>query len=146
MNYNTDVNIGTKNKWTPLHSAAFKGEREIASLFLDDGANVNAANEQGKTPLHLVSRGDYRHGVGIAELFLERGANPNARNKDYVTPLQLASDRWRLDIASLRVLLDYNAKAHPENDQDRSTDMIAQNEDHAAAPRHDTMNVTRLRR
>ena len=36
---------------TPLHSAAFKGYKDIAELLIVNGANVNAKDDSGDTPL-----------------------------------------------------------------------------------------------
>jgi ankyrin repeat protein len=79
-----DVNARTKNKFTPLHSAAFEGRLEIVRLLLDHGANANAENESSETALHVVSRGEYdsqEHGVRISRLLLEHGVDVHAHNK-----------------------------------------------------------------
>jgi ankyrin repeat protein len=47
----------TKNRFTPLLSAAFKGRLEIAQVLLDHGANASAENEMGETALHLCHGG-----------------------------------------------------------------------------------------
>ncbi|RJR08339.1 hypothetical protein C4588_05715, partial [Candidatus Parcubacteria bacterium] len=39
----------------PLHYAAWKGETEIVNFFISQGANVNAKNEGGYTPLDCAS-------------------------------------------------------------------------------------------
>ena len=36
---------------TPLHFASAKGHKEIAELLIAEGAEVNAKDEDGKTPL-----------------------------------------------------------------------------------------------
>jgi len=51
-----DANVRTRTEWTLRNSATFEGAREIASLLLDHGANVHAKNNQGETPLCLVTR------------------------------------------------------------------------------------------
>ena len=37
---------------TPLHEAARSGRKEIAELLIDKGAEVNAKEDGGMTPLH----------------------------------------------------------------------------------------------
>lgn len=51
---------------------------DLARLLLDlGGADVNATNDQGVTPLQLaIERNEYRYLL----MFLERGADPNVRS------------------------------------------------------------------
>ena len=58
LGHSADVIIRTRTEWTLRNSATFEGACEVASLLRDRGANVNAKNNQGDTPLGLVSR-DY---------------------------------------------------------------------------------------
>ena len=44
--------MATENQ-TPLHLAAEEGYPDMAEVLLDHGADVNAANASGDTPLHL---------------------------------------------------------------------------------------------
>ena len=37
--------------YTPLHGATFNGHKEIAELLIANGADVNARDSGGKTPL-----------------------------------------------------------------------------------------------
>ncbi|KAH0569068.1 hypothetical protein KQX54_021776 [Cotesia glomerata] len=65
-----DVKINNKNKFqtdTPLHLAASNGYEEIVKTLLDRGADVNALNSRGKTPLDLAA--DSKH-FSIVELIL----------------------------------------------------------------------------
>jgi ankyrin repeat protein len=39
---------------TPLHFAANKGHVEAIELLIDAGADVNAANKRGRTPMHAL--------------------------------------------------------------------------------------------
>ena len=41
--------------WTPLHWAARWGHTEVAQALLEAGADVNAKNELGQTPLDMAA-------------------------------------------------------------------------------------------
>jgi hypothetical protein len=58
LGHSADAIIRTRTEWILRNSATFEGAREVAGLLLDHGANVNAKNNQGDTPLCLVPR-DY---------------------------------------------------------------------------------------
>jgi ankyrin repeat protein len=45
-----------ENNWTPLHCAAFHGNKEIVVLLLANGADVNAKSNEGFTPLQMAAR------------------------------------------------------------------------------------------
>ena len=47
----TDVDAKTDDGRTPLHFAAFPGQKEIAELLLANGADVNAKDDGGHTPV-----------------------------------------------------------------------------------------------
>jgi len=47
------VNAAAEAKQTPLHLAALRGYTDMAEVLLDHGADVNAVDCDGDTPLHL---------------------------------------------------------------------------------------------
>ena len=47
----TDVNAKNGERCTPLKFAANEGHKEIAELLIAKGANVNAKDDNGETPL-----------------------------------------------------------------------------------------------
>lgn len=51
-----DVNAADLNGWTPLHTAAYHGQDEIAKILISSGADVNARNKMQETPLHLAAK------------------------------------------------------------------------------------------
>src|SRR6266702_3429014 len=112
-----DVNARKKNKTTPLHSAASEGRLKTAEVLLDHGANADAENDEGETPLKLVSQGGYgsQEGIDIARLLLERGVDVNARKKNKTAPLHSAAFNGCFEIA--QVLLDHGANVDAEDDE-----------------------------
>jgi ankyrin repeat protein len=89
--------------WTALHYMAENGVTEAVCWLLEHGADVNARNTSGWTPLHLSidSEGDFAQqqfvekGVPslsgeVTKLLLQRGADPNAKTFGGKTPLNIA--------------------------------------------------------
>jgi len=80
---------------TPLHDAALNGHKEVAELLIEKGADVNAKNNDGETPLHLTTNKE------IAELLIAKGADVNAKDRVGKTPLDRASDNEKPETAAL---------------------------------------------
>ena len=107
--WNVDANDSFDR--TPLHRAAYSGQKEVAKLLIAKGADVNAKNDKGKTPLlsavmfdHKemvellisagadVSNADFHESVTrghmeIAKLLIAKGADVNAKDDEGETPL-----------------------------------------------------------
>ena len=91
-------------------------------MLLDHGANLDAENDEGKIPLHLVSQGDcdsQEHGAGIARLLLQRGVDVHTKDKDHDTPLHSAAFSGMLKF--VRILLDYGANVNAENKRGKTS-------------------------
>jgi hypothetical protein len=69
---------------------------DIAEILLDSGAGVNAADNEGWTPLHAAARYGYRDAV---ELLLSSGATLDVRNKKQRTPLHLSCGYGKLYVS-----------------------------------------------
>lgn len=95
-------------RYTPLTSAVCRGDVETATFLLDNGADINAFNNGGASPLMLALDSDTRRKEFPMELLLKRGADPNlTAGKNASPPLFLAAERGREDI--VRLLLKYKA-------------------------------------
>lgn len=55
IKYNACVNATDKWAFTPLHEAAQKGRTQLCALLLAHGADPTLKNQEGQTPLDLVT-------------------------------------------------------------------------------------------
>ncbi|MFP4497789.1 MAG: ankyrin repeat domain-containing protein [Vulcanimicrobiota bacterium] len=50
------VDVRNKHGETPLHWAAYRGERKIAKILIENDADVNCRDHYGDSPLHLAEK------------------------------------------------------------------------------------------
>jgi|GEM_PF-5808110 len=83
---------------TPLMLAAHGPSVAKMKLLLANGANPNAANHRGYTPLHysVSQHTDARNLAERVQLLLDHGADPNARTQDVQSALDLACRQLEL--------------------------------------------------
>ena len=117
--------INAKNKYgnTPLHQVGFRKFRfrverlfrdngakytkdqyvKLISQLIDAGAEINAQNDDGNTPLHEVAWMGDRHPAPkvVTDILLQQGAKINAKNREGKTPLHFAKDRGHTELATL---------------------------------------------
>jgi hypothetical protein len=91
------------------------GDLNIASLLIDNGADVSATNEYGETPLHRASSREHE---GVARLLIDCGTDVSATNKIGETPLHLASSPGLERVARLLIVRGADISA---TDQDGET-------------------------
>ena len=99
---------------TPLQAAVETGQEEFVKLLLTRDADVNATNDNGETPLHVLARmwpqdywpKDFR--VTAINLLLDAGADIEAKTKRGKTPLWLAAEVSH-SADAIRVLLQRGA-------------------------------------
>jgi len=83
----------------PLHCAARVGSGAVASCLLESGADVNAANHRGSTPLHIAAHlssagADADPYIKVAELLLKRDEiDLDQPDVNGCTPLHIAAQR-----------------------------------------------------
>lgn len=89
----------------------------VLSVFVAAGADVNAADTAGKTPLHRASANDL---PAVISALLDAGANPTARDSQGSTPLHAAVGNWRWRAAadtSVRLLAAAGADLNARNNE-----------------------------
>ncbi|KAL6984012.1 ADP-ribosylation factor GTPase-activating protein agd3 [Sarracenia purpurea var. burkii] len=88
-----------------LHLACETADIGMLELLLQYGANINASDSRGQTPLHRCIFGGK---TTFVKLLLTRGANPHAVNRDGKTPLEVAMESNFEDSEVLLLLSDSN--------------------------------------
>ena len=87
-----------------LFDAARSGEVALANTLISQGADVNAADEEKITPLHVAAFGGHAEVVGV---LLAAGADTGARDMYGFTPLHAAAREGHL--AAVQVLVEGGA-------------------------------------
>lgn len=94
INSNVDVNLGGGIFGSPMHLAVVKLEIWIVRSLIMKEADVNKADCDGNTPLHLVmnvfSKNPQKCAY-IAETLVLNGAKVNIKNNDNWSPLHIAA-------------------------------------------------------
>jgi ankyrin repeat protein len=71
---------------------------EVAQILIRQGAEVNAAEINGATPLFITAALNYQ---GIVKTLIEKGADVNAKDNFGMDPLFLAPDKGHLEVAKI---------------------------------------------
>ncbi|KAH8987658.1 ankyrin repeat-containing domain protein [Lactarius hatsudake] len=120
-----DVNERYDGEQTLLHWASERRRLEYMQNLLDFGANVNATDKWGRTPLHLVHDTTEdafdEDNFAPTQLLVVRGADVNQPDDAGSTPLHQVFERsWELDLELVRMLVDAGAKVNVKDRQGRT--------------------------
>ncbi|KAK7093850.1 E3 ubiquitin-protein ligase MIB2-like [Littorina saxatilis] len=100
-----------------LHVASYHGHRDIVKYLLDNGAEVNAKDEDGLTPLLFAIDGEQ---TSVIEELCKRGADKSAADKSGLTALHRAVDQELVEC--VRILVNNGADVNVQ-DKDLDTPM-----------------------
>lgn len=88
IKHGADVNqVSGVGGMTPLHMSARRGTTWIAEALLDAGADIEAKDKDGETPLRRAVNCRQER---MVRLLLSRGANPRSPDKNGRTPIDAA--------------------------------------------------------
>jgi ankyrin repeat protein len=108
--------IVNKPDWAPLHYAAMNGELKMIDFLLERSAYIDAASENGTTPMMMAARSGK---IDAVKLLVERGADPSQRNRagltaaDYLRRLDAKQDADWLDSKAAAFVRRYGTDEQP---------------------------------
>ena len=94
-----------------LHTCAEKGHLDVARDLIEAGADVNAKDNEGLTPLYMCALGGH---VEVARALIEAGADVNAKKDNGVTPLHMCAYTGHLEVS--RALIEKGADVNAKED------------------------------
>ncbi|MYC77091.1 hypothetical protein F4X10_15105 [Candidatus Poribacteria bacterium] len=116
-----DINIQNYKGKTGLHYAAKAGFLNVINLLIENGADLDALDNDGETPLFEAIRSTIKSGEkqrSALEALLIKGANPNVKNRKGQTPLRVAKRMRRENAGRIVELVQkysavYGKTLHP---------------------------------
>jgi len=94
-----------------IQEAAYEGNIEAVKQHIADGADVNAENQHGLTPLEAATAGGHKE---IVDLLIANGANVNAKY-DFRTPLHEAALAGHKETVELLIAKGANVNVKMKN-------------------------------
>lgn len=103
-----DIDVRSSKGKTALHCAAKAGFLKVINVLMENGANIDAVDNNGETPLYEAIRSTIKNREkqrAALEALLTQGANLNVKNRMGLTPLQVAQQMRRTDSEEIVELL-----------------------------------------
>jgi ankyrin repeat protein len=94
------MNEDTNTRNEQLLMAAQRGEIETVLKLLQEGADINVTDAQGRTPVMIAT---YKHDTEMVRALIQKGADINMRDSQNENPLLHAGAQGWLDILKLAI-------------------------------------------
>ena len=89
--YNADVNLLSKDGWSPIHLCAFKGNMNILYILIKiKRVKINLSLPNIGTPLHLACK---QNNIEIVSLLLSK-CNPELKSDEGLLSTELTKDKY----------------------------------------------------
>lgn len=114
LEHKADVNLADGNGDEPIFFAMDGGSKDFAEkvpfveTLLKRGANIEARNSAGETPLTVAVT---YYGKEMVELLLKHKADPNAKAGNGRSPLHLAAMNWNPELLDILIAAGADANA-----------------------------------
>ncbi|MCK7555018.1 ankyrin repeat domain-containing protein [Chitinophaga sedimenti] len=92
-----------------MHAAALAEDPQLITYLAGLGADVNAKNDEGLTPLHIVLYPE------VAETLIKLGADVNAKSMDDETPLHIQVAEGEQQYDMVKLLLQHGANKNAKD-------------------------------
>jgi len=125
------VNMKDMDGDTSLHYAAGEGNLEVTKYLVEHGANIEAANKWGNTPILAAVIG---RKLETSRYLVEQGVNIHVTNEWGITPLISAASRGELEI--IKLLIANGADIEAKSDKGNTALMWASRSGHVNAVRY----------
>lgn len=113
LRYKRNLESCFKDRVTALMVACDNPNPKSAEALIKAGANVNAKDCEGKTPLHYAARNPYKE---VAEALLSNGSDVNTKDNTGCTPLMMAA-AFNSNAAIAELLLEKGADLYAQDNQ-----------------------------
>ena len=136
LNHGADINAPMNGKYTALMMACRSQHVRLVKFLLQQGANVQVKDKDGKTALHFACELTFTWKPASCDLLnclTENGADINALRKDNRTPLMVASSCGGVD--QITFLIKRGANVHL---QDKNGDTVLH---HAARNMNNSLEI-----
>ena len=74
-----------------LIEAIKNGSEDVVKVLVEGGADINKANNNGETPLHIASKNEKDKTI---EFLVENGADLTIENNNFKTPLDIIAEKY----------------------------------------------------
>jgi hypothetical protein len=91
-----NLNDRAEKSRTLLHGSSNRGSLVAVQWLLKNGADPNALDDHGRTPLHVCA--ERNTATTVLKLLIEAGSDPNLRDSSGKTPLDYARQRARTKV------------------------------------------------